>query len=111
MEPLPWRVRLRGEWWCVAIGILNKSGKRVALNAYMEQGDRTYTLWKGMDSQVRGLYQGGFIVKGGTPERGLVTELRRAGRLKLLGPDAHGRLQVLSPLAALMVTNAAPFRE
>jgi hypothetical protein len=84
LEPLPWRLKIKGEEWSASIWPMNKSGKQVALVFQCSApGGRSYTLWRSRDVMVRDLYVTGFRVKAGTPERGIVTELRRRGLVEL----------------------------
>lgn len=86
LKPLPWRVQLKGEWWRVEVCQQNKSGKQVAITAWADDASgRSYHLWASHKGMLYGALVDGIHVKGGTPQRGLVTELRRAG-LMLLKP-------------------------
>jgi len=83
LRRLPLEATLKGERWSIGISPLNKSGKKVELSAYCRSPYRAYRLWSGQASMVDEVVQRGFRVAAGTPERGLVTELRRAGLAEL----------------------------
>lgn len=81
-EP-PRPVLLKGEAWVVTVIPMNKSGKQVALVATCQKDYREYTLCTGRSGSIRDTMAKGFLVPSGTPQRGIVTELRRAGIVKL----------------------------
>jgi hypothetical protein len=85
VKPLPWRVVLKGEPWRIAVCPQNKSGKRVAICAWVDQRsvDKSYTLWSGHVGELYGKLVDGIPIASATPQRGLVTELRRAGLMHL----------------------------
>ena len=88
----PRRVRLKGEWWSLSIVPTRpKSYKHWALIASCEVDRREHVVCSGTGTveAVREKMEKGFQVAGGTPLRGLVTELRRAGIVEFQAAGVH----------------------
>lgn len=79
----PPRVRLKGEWWRIRYVREGKNGKIGTLFARCETDGREIVLVTGRESVAEHQVLCGFMVKGGTPARGMVTELRRIGLVTL----------------------------
>lgn len=92
-KPPPREVTLKGERWTIAIIAMIKSGKKVALIATCANDHREHTLCTGRPGTIGETMAKGFLVRSGTPQRGLVTALRQAGIVTLAAnvlpdPDA-----------------------
>lgn len=80
---IPFEVRLdNGQSWEVSMQTGMKSGYAavVAAPRFKKYGEgRFYILTSGKDREVADDLTRGFVVRTGTPERGLVSAMRRAG--------------------------------
>jgi hypothetical protein len=84
LRRVPFTVTLRGEPWEIAYTYYNKSGKYASLIARCEFDGRTVQLIsRNVTEYVWEDVRRGFHVASGTPARGLVTALRRAGVAEL----------------------------
>jgi hypothetical protein len=79
----PERVRLKGEWWRIRYVREGKNGKVATLFAVCETDGREIVFVTGRERAVLHEVSCGFHVRGGTPARGFVTELRRIGLVEL----------------------------
>lgn len=85
-KPPPRQVRLRGEVWTLSIiPTRPKSTKHWALLASCATDHREHVVCTaaGSPDALRNKLAEGFLVRGGTSLRGMVTELRRAGLVAL----------------------------
>lgn len=90
---IPFQCFLDGCRWEVSSSTGSKSGyMTIWARAYPQ---RLYVLWAGRDDEMENAVKCGFPIASGTPERGLVTAMRRAGIAELhaepLPRDAHRR--------------------
>lgn len=82
---LPFSVRLNGTNWQVSLQTGMKSGMLAVVAAPQGGGGgKFYILTAGKEYQVEQDLRNGIKVRTGTPERGLVTALRRAGAVILM---------------------------
>ncbi len=94
-QRLPFTVRLSGRNWEVSYGTGAKSGY-TTVYALCRNPHKLYTLWAGRDSELAEELERGISVASGTPERGLITALRRAGAVIVLPerlPKTPGRFR------------------
>jgi len=84
LRRVPFTVLLNGELWELTHTYYNKSGKYASLVARCEVDGRTVELMsRNLTEYVWEDVARGFRVMSGTPARGLVTALRRAGVARL----------------------------
>lgn len=84
---MPFEVRLdNGQSWQVSMQTGMKSGYTavVAAPRFKKYGGKFYILTSGKDREVADDLAHGIRVRAGTPERGLVSAMRRAGVVILL---------------------------
>lgn len=77
-KQIPFTVRLKGEDWHISAGKIGKRNRQYALNADCWRTGKGYSLAAGDGRAIDTALARGFLVKGGTPQRGLATALRRA---------------------------------
>jgi hypothetical protein len=90
---IPFQCFIEGSRWEVSSSTGCKSGyMTIWARAYP---NRLYVLWAGRDDEFDQAITCGFPIASGTPERGLMTAMRRAGIVELLAEprprDAHRR--------------------
>lgn len=89
-QRLPFSVRLNGRTWEVSYATGAKSGY-TTIYALCRSPHKLYTLWAGRDAEISSALERGIPVASGTPERGLVTAMRRAGVVIVL-PERLSKL-------------------
>ncbi len=75
----PFSLRLNGKPWQVSLQTGMKSGMIAVVAAPQHGPGKFYILTSGKEAAVQQDLLRGILVSSGTPERGLVTALRRAG--------------------------------
>lgn len=80
---LPFTTRLNGTNWEVSAQRGTKTGYIAVIAASHNRAGKFYVLTSGKIRDVDDDLKRGFLVRGGTPERGLVTALRRTGHVIL----------------------------
>jgi hypothetical protein len=78
-EKLPFSAVLRREKWEISYGGATKN-RYAVIYARAYVSGKLYNLWIGPRTEMADALDRGFLVHGGTPERGLVTALRREGK-------------------------------